>query len=263
MIVRCSNADQNFLEEYIGHRYPECLYLYFDLKKYGASSQYTSCWILKDHGIIKGVILLYHTAMHLFSAHNDFNIKEIIDFIIEHNPSIICASRTTIERIVENSPSDYEAEYGHVGMFHRVNKKCDLEPVKAGDADIEGIAKLLYEDDDIGASYTLKDLVEQQRERLNQGFVRSYVVKDNGQVVCHVGTGAENEKACTIAYCITDVAYRGRGLFSNLLTYVCDKLSKEGKEIYSIYYPENSRLLHHKVGFKDVCECGKLFKKIK
>ena len=96
MIVKCTNSDKQIIEEYIDKRYPECLYLYLDLKQYGVDSEYTSCWALKNGTSIEAIILLYHTAMHLFSAYNNFNVHEILEFAKEHNPSIICASKKTI-----------------------------------------------------------------------------------------------------------------------------------------------------------------------
>lgn len=263
MIVKCSNSDKQIIEEYIGMRYPECLYLYLDLKQYGVDSQYTSCWALKNGESIEVVILLYHTAMHLFSASNDFNVHEILKFVDEHNPSIICASKVTIEKISsELLHSGYTVEYGHIGKLNRIDKRSNFVPQQAELGDIDEIARLLYHDDDIGASYSFDDLKNQIKERLEDGFVRSYVIKDDGHVVCHLGTGAEISNVCTVAYGITDNKYRGKGLFSSLLAFACEELTKENKEIFSVYYPENSRILHHKIGFVDYCECGKLFKNI-
>ena len=263
MIIKCSNLDKQYIEEYIGKRYPECLYLYLDLKQYGVESQYTSCWLLKNGENIEAVILLYHTAMHLFSVYNNFNVHEILEFVNMHQPSIICASKETIEKISsELMPCGYLVEYGHIGKLNHIDKKSNFVPQQAELEDIDEIARLLYQDDDIGASYSFHDLKTQIRERLEENFVRSYVIKDNGHVVCHVGTGAEITNVCTIAYGITNPKYRGKGLFSSLLAFACEELTKENKEIYSVYYPENSRLLHHKIGFVDYCECGKLFKNI-
>ena len=134
--------------------------------------------------------------------------------------------------------------------------------MRADSNDIIEIAKLLYEDDDIGASYTMDDLVKQINERLSDNYVRSYVIKSDNHVVAHLGTGAEIHNICTISYVITSKDYRGRGLSSALFSFACKELSSEGKEIYSVYYPENSRRLHHKMGFIDYCEIGKLFRTI-
>ena len=161
------------------------------------------------------------------------------------------------------SSNGFLSEYGHIGKFVH----CEPSPVNcdirlANKDDIKEIAKLLYEDDDIGTSYTMVDLVKQMEERVESGFVRSYVIKQDNHVVAHLATGAEIAKLCTVCYGITDSNYRGRGYFKNLMVFLCSELRKEGKEIYSVYYMENARKQHHKVGFVDCCDFGKLYRNI-
>ncbi len=264
MIVKCSNCQKSDIIDYISGEYAKCLYLYVNLIKYGCESEYTKVWkVIGDNGI-NMVMLAYHSALHLYSNSLDFDIKEIIEFIIEKNPSIICASKPLIESLKPFLSSDgYESEYGHIGRkVHTIQAQTDVAVELAKEEDIEQIANLLYDDEDIGASYSYDDLVGQIRERLSQGYVRSYVIKRDGKVVAHLGTGAEIENLCTINYVITAPLYRGKGLSSSLFCHACQQLESEGKEIFSVYYPENSRRLHHKMGFEDYCEFGKLFKTI-
>lgn len=265
MIVLCENNEGNTILEYVGNEYYKCLYLYINLMKYGCQSDYTRAWkMLDDKGALSLVALSYHSALHLFSKEMNFDRQELVGLVKEIKPSIICASADII-RIMNPLLKDlgFMAEYGHIGKYvHEKQSSSSFFVQKAGLDEVREIAQLLYDDDDIGASYSFEDLVAQMKERLGDGYVRSYVIKDNGKVVAHLGTGAETEKLCTISYVITDVDYRGRGMSSALFAFACERLSAEGKEIYSVYYPENSRRLHHKNGFEDYCEFGKLFKNI-
>lgn len=262
MIAKCVKSDKEFIEKYIGKRYPECLYLYLDLKQYGCQSDFTQTWIQENEGEITAVLLAYHSALHVYSKDLNCDVIELTNFILETNPSIICASAELIKLLEPYICSKgFISEYGHIGKFvKREPPSTDYDIRLADKEDITQIAQLLYEDDDIGASYSLNDLIKQIEERLNDGFVRSYVIRENGHVVAHLGTGAETEKLCTISYVITAPEYRGKGLSSSLFFFACEKLTAEGKEIYSVYYPENSRRLHHKMGFEDCCEFGKLYR---
>ena len=153
------------------------------------------------------------------------------------------------------------SEFGHIGEWvgnSAIVRKYHI--VEAEDKDLPEVARMLYEDEDIGASYLYDDLLMQMRERLKEGFVRSYVIRKNGKAVAHVGTGAETKIACTIAYSITSPHYRGQGMACQLYDYACNQLKKEGKRIFSVYYPESAHQFHHKVGFVDICEFGKLYK---
>lgn len=265
MIVECDNSQVHAVLEYVGREYPKCLYLYIDMQKYGCSSAVTQTWKQTTGESIQSVMLAYHSALHIYSRKLDFDIAEIIGFITSKNPSIICAG-TEIIKMLEPHLSDkgFVSEYGHIGRFTKympVNGSYNV--MAARKEDIIEIAKLLYDDADIGASYTLDDLIKQIEERLSDNYVRSYVIKSNdGHVIAHLGTGAEIENICTISYVITAQNYRGKGLSSALFSYACRELESEGKEIYSVYYPEYSRQLHHKMGFEDCCEIGKLFRVI-
>ena len=264
MIQECDNTQQNIVKDYIGDEYYKCLYLYIDMQQYGCMSEYTKTWIQEDNGEITAVMLAYHSAMHVYSKHLNIDVQELTEFLMEKNPSIICASAELIKLLEPHMSSNgFVSEYGHIEKYIHCkpsSANCDIR--LANKDDIKEIAKLLYDDDDIGSSYTMEDLVKQIEERIESGFVRSYVIKQDNQVVAHLATGAEIAKLCTVCYGITDLNYRGRGYFRNLMVYLCTELGKEGKEIYSVYYMENARKQHHKVGFVDCCEFGKLYRNI-
>ena len=264
MIKLCNNCHQDFIKEYVGKDYYKCLYLYIDMQQYGCSSEFTQTWMQESNGNTTAVMLAYHNAMHVYSKQLNFDVQELTEFLLERRPSIICASAEIIKMMEPNLTSNgFISEYGYIGKFiHCEPSSTNCEIRLANKEDINEIAKLLYDDDDIGSSYTMEDLIKQMEERIDGGFVRSYVIKQDNHVVAHLATGAEIDKLCTVCYGITDPNYRGRGYFKNLMVYLCSELGKEGKEIYSVYYMENARRQHHKVGFTDCCEFGKLYRNI-
>lgn len=265
MICNCHNDEISSILSYVDGSYYKCLYLYLNIQKYGCSSDTTQTWKQTIDGEVTSVMLAYHSALHIYSKSLDFDVQELVNFILKRNPTIVCATAELIRLLVPYLTSlGYSYELGYIGKHVKSIKQYDSINISLADKnDIKQIAKLLYEDEDIGASYTLDDLERQIEERLNDGYVRSYVIRDSGHVVAHLGTGAETDSLCTISYVITAPDYRGKGLSTALFSYSCERLEEEGKEIYSIYYPENSRRLHHKMGFVDCCEFGKLFKNIR
>lgn len=261
MIIKCDIVDKRMIDDYIGREYFKCLYLYLDFHQFGTESNIVDVYIQKDNDSVTSISLKYHSALHIYSQKLDFDIDELVGHIRQICPSIICAERVCIEKLAPALSKDgYESEFGHIGkMVNFDPSDTDVEIKKACLDDIDSIAELLYSDDDIGASYSLNDLKQQIYERLSTGFVRSYVIKDGERVVCHAGTGAEVVGVSTFAYLVTDKDYRGKGFGTKITSYTCRELKKDGLEIFSVYYPENSRRLHHKLGFEDVCEFGKLY----
>ena len=261
MITKCSNADLDRIHQYIGNEYSSCLYLYMDLIQYGPDSNFTSSWIQEEKGRILCVILSYHTAMHIY-ARESFNTHEVIDLITNIKPSQICATKSTLFALEDTlSTIGYDLELGFVGKLGYFGQSQPQGIVKATINDVDDISKLLYSDQGICASYTLEDLKEQFRERLSQGFVRSYIIKQNDRIVAHLGTGAEIGNVCIITYVITDKEYRGRGFAKMLYQAASKDLHDEGKEVYAVYYTNSAIQLHHSVGFMDCCQYGKLFLK--
>ena len=148
----------------------------------------------------------------------------------------------------------YEIETGWV----RGLKECELQKFenveKAQKEDFDGIAKLIYEDEDLGSSYELESLTQQMYERNLEKFTRNYVIRDNDRVIAHASTGAENEKVSMLSYVITNPKHRGKGLAFQVCSNLCKDLIEEGKQIFLINYSQESTKLYDKLGFKICCE---------
>lgn len=262
MIQVCSKEDKAKVIDYIGNQYYKCLYLYLDFLKYGFSYNYVKTWLMLDNDRIVGVILKYKTGMHVFSHDNTFDINEFNDLVLSQHPDMICASKdTALLLIAKLEDSSYKLETGYVGMYSGSDSIDVGEALKARKRDFKEIVSLLYQDEGIGASYDKSILAQQLFERSRQRYSRNIVFKRDNHVVSHVCTGAENENLAVVSGLVTDGRYRGKGLASKLLQICCSELLNEGKKVYSIYYTQAAQHTHHKGGFVDVCEYGKLFLK--
>lgn len=266
MIIDClENSYQKIIEEYIGDNYYKCLYLYLDLKKYGFSNTNINTWMqVKDNKEITTVILMYYTGMHVFSLKHDYDVQELCEFIREEKPAIICGEKVIISNIYNNlGIADYNVEFGWVRELNSI-VTFDKEWVeKAKEEDFYKIAKLLYEDEDLGSSYKLEELKNQMYERNKEKYARNYIIKDENEIICHAGTGAENEKVAMLSYVITNPKYRNKGYAKKICSAVCEDLIKEKKKVYLINYSTESTALYDKIGFKICSEWGKIFLNLK
>ena len=263
MVQVCKANDIPIIIDYIGNRHYECLYLYLDLVNYGVSCDYVTTWALKSSGQLRAVVLKYKTGMHIFSQDNDFDIDELTQLLLSHSPGMICSTRSIISLLsAKFLCKSYNIEYGYVGHLNR-NKKTgnSLFVEKANKIDFGEIVSLLYQDEGIGASYDKRNLAQQMYERNRQGYTRNLVIKEDNHVISHICTGAELDNIAVVSGLVTDKNYRGKGYASSLIQACCNQLVNEGKEVYSIYYTPTARQTHHKAGFRDLCECGKLYLK--
>lgn len=267
MVHQIGDNQKEFILNYIGSNYPECLYLYMDIKQYSIDKGEIAVWYHENDGDINMVYLRYHSAIHLYSKDNDYDKLEVVKQIEQIAPSFICGKASIIKNIEGDLKQlGYNCEIGNIGKLKHIDEKdlmTGFSIINADLADVEDIAKLIYEDEGLGASYNFDDLVSQMKERLGSGFVRSWVIKDvNNKVLSHVGTGAEIGNVCITTYVVTSKKCRRLGMATAIYLYLGYQLQLEGKEVYTVYYLDSARKMHYKVGFEDCCEFGKLFKNI-
>lgn len=264
MLIKCDNNYIKKIKDYIQDNYYKCLYLYLDLIQYGCEKNNIDVWIQTINNDIVAVILKYYTGMHIFSKQYNYEMTEISKLIKNTKPTMICGEKKIIEDFYEVLKKEkYEIETGWVrGLKEYTSEKYeDVE--KAKKEDFFDIAKLIYQDEDLGSSYNLESLTQQMYERNVQKFTRNYVIHQDGKVVTHAATGAENSQLAMLSYVITDPKYRGKGLAFKVCSNLCRDLIEEGKQIFLINYSQESTGLYDKIGFKICCEWGKLFLNLK
>lgn len=267
MLIRClDNKLIRKVENYIGSSYYKCLYLYLDLEKYGYKNKDIKIWVQEnEEKNITAIILMYYSGMHIFSKKYDYNMEEIKKLVLANKPSMICGEKKTISDLYKYLDREkYFIETGWVRKLSNVSK-FDRSEIKTEikKDDFTQIAKLLYEDEDIGSSYKLKELEEQMIERNKEKYSRNYIIKKDDKVVSHAGTGAENEKVAMLSYVITAPQYRGKGYAKKLCSAICEDLILEGKDVFLINYSTESTALYDKIGFKVCCDWGKIFLNLK
>lgn len=261
MIKKVENIEKDVIN-YIAKDYYKCIYLYLDIKKYGILNPNVKSWIQQNEdGDTICVLLKYYTGMHIYSKKRDYNLEEISKLIYIEKPTMICGEQKTIEDIYDYINDDnYLIEKGWVRELSEIDEdNIDNYIQKAEKDDFKQIAKLLYEDEDLGSSYELEELEKQLYERKKEGYSRNYIIKESGMVVSHAGTGAEDDKLGMLAYVITDPQYRGNGYAKKVCKAVCRDLISEGKNVYLINYSNESTALYDKIGFHICCNWAKMY----
>lgn len=265
MIKKVNEENLKEIELFIGNEYYKCLYLYLDMKKYGINDENIKIWAqYKNENTIVSVILKYFSGMHIYSKNINYNIDEIVNLIKNETPSMICAEKEIIGTLNKKlNDKSYEEEFGFVRKLKELKVKESDDVKQADTEDFLNVAKLLYEDEDIGSSYKLNELSEQMLERYKEGYARNYIIKNNKEILAHAGTGAELGKISVMSYVVTNKEYRRKGLATKVCATLLSDLIKEGKEVYLINYSNESTKLYDKLGFEVCNDWGKLFRNLK
>lgn len=260
MIKKCQINDYEKIIEYIDDSFYKCLYLYLDIKKYGFDNSNIKTYFQMKDEKIKALILTYYKSMHVFSKDNSIEYNELLDFINEVKPTMICGEKSIIEKIKKfEIGKKYSEEYGFVRSIKDIiyNKKMTIELAKKDD--FQYITQLLMSDRGLSGSFGYDELHNQLIERFEQGFCRNYIYKSDGKIVGHVCSGAEDDKCVVLTDLIVDKDYRGRGIGEKICLDFCKLMIDEGKEVFLINYTDQSGNLYEKVGIKKRCEWGKLY----
>ncbi len=262
MIKRCAIKDQDVVISYIGNNYPRCLYLYLDLRKYGIGSETVDVYIQMEQDRISAVLLKYYSCLHVYSQDDTFDEAELSEFIQQKQFSMVYCMASTAKKIYSCFPKSLRNKVsvstGWVAQIILVDQAPQGLAVPAKREDFDQIVRLIYDDEDIGRSYQYDELAKQLEERNLQGYARNIVIKQNDLVIAHACTNAELDHIAVVAELLVRKEYRRQGYASEIWRDICKTLLSEGKEVYSFYYSEESRRLHHKIGFHEVCEWSKI-----
>ena len=256
-MLRRITKNTDVIEQYIGNCYYKCLYLFLDFRKYGVDTEGIEFYFQEEDNEVKALMLCYYDSMHIYSRNNDLNYDEIINFIKERKPIVICAEKEIISYL-HSVLDNYDAEYGWVRELSVIDNSYEnVEYEKVSSDEFVEVSKLIC-NDDIGKAYEVGELARQLEERNKSGYGRNYIIKLDGEIATHAGTGAEEDEMAVMNYVITNPKYRGKGLATKLVGKLSYDLIKEGKKIYLINYTNESSRLYDKLGFIISCEYGKL-----
>jgi len=262
MIVKCKQEHLNNVLAYIGSDYSSCLYLYLDLNKYGTDAETVDVFMQKEKEDIQAVLLRYYSCLHIYSKDNVFDAEELGTFIEQNCFSMLYCTLETGEQILKGLSESFKEKAsvsnGWVAQIKKIDQKPQGIVIPAEADDFEQIAELIFNDEDIGRSYDFDELALQLKERREQGYARNLVIKEQDLVIAHACTNAETDRIAIVAELIVQKEYQRKGYASEIWRELCHELLEEGKEVYSFYYSDESRNLHQKIGFFEVCKWSKI-----
>jgi len=260
MLHKCTDDDKSRIFQYVGDDYKNCLYAFADLKRYSLNEDFVNAWIdFGDDQSIRGFIFNYHTGVHVYSRDMSLNIEDAVTLIKSLHPAMINARKEIIEALVPYFEG-YEHEYGYILKQEKRQFKMSSRVEPATPADFHEMAEMLSADYGIGAGYTTQQLEDQIRERYNDNFGRTLVLRVDGKIAAQSITGAEVDEFAVVSYSIVGIPYRRQGLFTEVTGSLCSALSQENKDVFCVCYETPAMKAWAKIGCHPCAEWGKIFK---
>lgn len=262
MITECNESNVQQVFDYIGNDYEKCLYMYIDLVKYGLENENFNVWIqYNDEENICCLISKYYSGMLIYSRDYDLISDELKEFLVQNDPDVVSGMKESMYKIKDGF-SEYHETIGFVGKLEELTYTPNPNCYSASDDEIEEIARLVAQDENIGMHYGFDSIYKQFKDRREDNFGRNCIERDGdtNEIICHVATSAELPELAVIGSVITAPKYRGKGYSKKNLAALCNQLMLEDKRVFSYFNFPPSVRMHLGVGFEKIGEWVK-FKK--
>ena len=261
-LVRATEEDVPGILEYLSSDIPNCLYLYLDIYTYGVKDPNIIVWFGKDGDKIALVVMNYHGGFQIYSDRKDLDLTPVIEKIDEYDIDRFYARKDIIERLEPRYSDRYFSEYGKIVELKKYRVMKGIERVEeATKEDIPEIVDLLLTDDMRKATYSKEDLEEQMIDRVRTGMGASYIIREDGKIVAHLGIAAQTDKFRVAALTMVHTEYRNT-LYGTLVdSYLINVLGKDGKRAFSFMTDERRIKMFLMMGDEVAAEYGKLIKR--
>lgn len=261
-----TDPDCPMILDYLKADVANCLYLYADIAKYGASSENMKVWYDTDEQGIRMVVMKYHTSFQVYANRGFDRVEGLLELIAQEKPLGISAREELICAIKEPLRNQYTAESGLVYRGKPIDceqlktslEDCDIAIELARPEDAPEIAKLLFLDEEFRSIYTEESLADELRDRIETGMGRSYIIRDNGAIVAHNATYAESDLFVVISGLMVHPAYRDRDYAYWIDLKSSLEFQLEGKERYFMALKPKIIRWHKFVGTPIAGHYGKL-----
>ena len=265
MIKLCD--DRCEIEEiilYIGKEYKKTPYFYVNVVKYGIKNENVKVWIDREEEIL-GAYLLYYDCLHFYTRNMEsYDCEKILAMINKINPKVIMVQGGFGQRIESMLSSDFDVEKNYVIDMDGVNyEDKEYKSELALEKDVEAIADLLLTDSEYVDVYNRGVLIQQLRDRYNDGFGRMVVVRQDNKIVATCSTYGEVAGFALVGGVMVHKDYRRRGLAADVENYICSILAKDNiSSVGFVNYNNTPSLnLHEKLGAVKISNLYKFVRK--
>lgn len=255
-----TEQDRTRILQYLRGNMKDCIYLYIDIMNYGVSSEHMKVWIEEDAEELSLVVMKYYDSFQVYSHLDVCNTAAIVALLEQYPVAMISARRDIIEQL-EKQCEDYIASYGIIYVVERhreVSGRTDI--MLATEKDAPEIAKLICTDEEFAANYTVEVLAKQLAERIRTGTGRSYIIREDGEIVAHTATFAEADGIGVVSGTIVKQNCRNSNYYLLISNYMAQQLKTEGKTAY-IFAITDKMIRYHDMVHTRCGEYGKLVRK--
>lgn len=267
---RAQPLDKTEILAYLKPDLGNCLYLFLDIDTYEIGAGVIDVWIQRaiDSTII-GIAMRYMDSFQLYARQENIdkvNYADLANLIKCAEAMRVSAPKGIIRALKSMLEESFDDSYGVVMelVSYKSLSNLNVHVEEASRGDIPEIVNIIVNDEDLGASYELQEMVKQFEERYDQGMGKSFVIRKDGSIIAHLGFSAITSEFVIAAYTVVKPENRnypyGAFLDSYLINLLLPRLSKRG---FAFMQDSRRIKLFELMGNPIVGEYGKLLRKEK
>lgn len=258
VFAEATEEDLEEMREFTSRYIAKGVYLYIDVHKYGLGNPDMKLWVMRsaNTNCINAVVMKYHDSMSIIADNSVVDFGFFADLVNEYKPTMVSGELELIKQVVPLLETEYEMEEGWVydiTDYRLIESDINIE--RASLDDMAEAAKMISEE---WPYYDRDDLEQQLRGRLQDGMARNFVVRDNGKIIAHICTYAEDQGIGITAGLVVDKDHRDVPYGTFMESYLVDSLRKSGLLAYTFVTSKKRTRLFDAMGGSELSRYGKL-----
>lgn len=261
MLRELTKSEIKPLLTYLKEDVENCIYMYTDIFMYGLDNPNMKVWIEEQPEGFNLVVMKYHDSFQLYYREGEWDVDGVYDLACEYDITMINGKREMIHALAEKFGDRYEYSEGTIMRLNAIQDFTSPDnPEIATLDDVVEIAELLAQDDYYSDSYTVEELSNQLRERMETGMGRSCIIRRDGKIIAHCASFTEADGIAVSAGTIAHKDYRGQKLGLIVENYMNRLMNNLGFKWFGFILEEGRVKTFEEMGNEIVATYGKLIK---
>lgn len=259
---KADNNDIPAILEYLNRDVANCLYMYIDIRCYGA--EHVDVWYEKKNDEFILIAMKYHGSFQVYSDRpQEADLEGVVELLKDYQPAMINARAELIERLKPYFEEDYLTDGGFILRLKKfVSIEDDEFVVEVADkSDVDELSRLISEDPYYSDAYTFDEIKGQLIDRMDTGMGVSFIIRKDGNIIAHNSITAQVDDICIAGMLLIHKDWRQSNAALVIEKFIIDYVNNQGKKLFGFSNEPRRRKQFKMMGNDIVAEYGKFIRK--
>ncbi|MGX8773431.1 MAG: hypothetical protein ACSW8G_00070 [Bacillota bacterium] len=230
---KADNNDIPAILEYLNRDVANCLYMYIDIRCYGA--EHVDVWYEKKNDEFILIAMKYHGSFQVYSDRpQEADLEGVVELLKDYRPAMINARAELIERLKPYFEEDYLTDGGFILRLKKfVSIEDDEFVVEVADkSDVDELSRLISEDPYYSDAYTFDEIKGQLIDRMDTGMGVSFIIRKDGNIIAHNSITAQVDDICIAGMLLIHKDWRQSNAALVIEKFIIDYVNNQGKKLF-------------------------------